>query len=414
MTFRKAFSGLTFTVPAIRMAAVLTWKLGAVQVLALGCLGIVAGSWLKKKLTVLDKLYIPTSIVGGLVFALLALALHDRYANFEYDATLRDLMMIAFMTTIGLNARFALIRRGGIQVLLMLAVGTAGAVLQNLLGIGLARIMGVNPLIGILSGSVALTGGPGTALAFGSTFETLGVRGAAELGTASAIFGITVAGLLSGYIGSRLIHRHKLQPLPAENPVPTHKTVIDEPVTDLLPAVLVIGIAMGAGNLISAGLHRMGWILPPYIGAMIAAALICNLNDRFTWFHVSQSSLNTCTVVSLHLFIVMAVIALRLWELAHLVLPMIVILIAQVVLCWLISVTACFYLMGRDYESAVMSSGFCGFMLGITANAVASMEELVEKFGPAPRSFLVVPVVGAFLIDFTNALIITAMANMVK
>ncbi len=405
---------MTLAVSTIRMAGMFTWKLGAMQVLALGCLGIVIGMWLKKKLPILDRLCIPTSIVGGLVFALVALALHDRYANFEYDGALRDVMMIAFMTTIGVNARLELIRRGGIQVLLMLALATAGAVLQNLLGIGLAKVMGLNPLIGILSGSVALTGGPGTALAFGQTFENMGVRGAAEVGAASATFGIAVAGLVGGYIGGRLIQRNKLQPQPEATPVVTPPEAPQYQASALLYAVLLIGVAMGLGNLISTGLDRVGMVLPPYIGAMIAAAVIRNLNDRFAFFPISQSSVEACAIISLYLFIVMAVLTLRLWELAHLVLPMILILLAQVVLCWLMCVTACFYLMGRDYESAVMSSGFCGFMLGVTANAVACMEELAEKFGPAPRSFLVVPVVGAFLIDFINSLIITVMANMVK
>src|SRR5262249_13816320 len=157
------------------MTALVTWKLNAVQVLALGCLSIVAGAWLKKKLPILDRLCIPTSIVGGLLFALVALALHDRVANFEPDTTLRDLLMIAFMTTIGLNARLELIRRGGIQVVLMLALATAGAILQNVLGIGLAKLMGLNPLVGILSGSAALAGGPATSMAFGPTFERMGV-----------------------------------------------------------------------------------------------------------------------------------------------------------------------------------------------------------------------------------------------
>jgi glutamate:Na+ symporter, ESS family len=391
--------------------------LTSVHLLALGCLAIVAGAWLKKRLPLLDRLCIPPSIAGGLLFALLALVLHDRYANFEADTTLRDLMMIAFMTTIGVNARLELVRRGGVAVLLMLVLATAGAVLQNLLGIGLAKIMGLNPLIGILSGSVALAGGPATALAFGPTFQKMGIKGATELATASAIFGITVAGLVSGYIGKRLIYRHQLEPEAATPPTTSTTSSLDAPdhsISALLPAVLAIGVAMGLGNLISAGLERMGWVLPAYIGAMIAAALMRNLNDRFSFFRVSQAGVDACAVVSLYLFIAMAVLTLRLWELAHLVLPMIVILVAQVVLCWLMCVTACFYLLGRDYEAAVMSGGFCGFMLGITANAVASMEELVEKFGPAPRSFLVVPVVGAFLIDFTNALIITFMANMVR
>jgi len=415
---------------------VATWKLGAVQILALGCLGVVIGAWFKKKLPVLDRLCIPTSIVGGLVFALAALALHGRYVNFEADTTLRDLLMVAFMTTIGLNARLELIRRGGVKVILMLALAGGGAVLQNLLGIGLAKLLGVNPLIGILSGSVALTGGPATAAAFGPTFEKWGVAGATELATASATFGIAISGLVGGYIGSRLIRRYQLQAAAAAPPPVTSAHAFhapgriiaqdkieanarteaehDQKMSALLQTVLLIGVAMGLGNLISMGMERMHMTLPSYIGAMIAAAIIRNLNDRFHFFGVAQSRVDECGVVALYMFIVMAVITLQLWKLADLALPLVVMLLAQVALCWLMCVTASFYLMGRNYESAVMASGFCGFMLGITANAVACMEELVEKFGPAPQAFLVVPIVGAFLIDFVNALIITGMGNLVR
>jgi ESS family glutamate:Na+ symporter len=185
-------------------------------------------------------------------------------------------------------------------------------------------------------------------------------------------------------------------------------------VAGLLPAVLLIGVAMGAGSLISDAMNRLHIILPSYIGAMIAAAVIRNLNDKFHFFGISQAWVDECAMVALYLFIVTAVLTLQLWKLADLALPLIVMLAAQVVLCWLMCMTASFYLMGRNYESAVMASGFCGFMLGITANAMAAMEELVEKFGPAPQAFLVVPVVGAFLVDFTNALIITGMANVLR
>lgn len=394
------------------MQAIPTWKLGPVEVLALGCLGIAVGVWLKKKLPVLERLCIPTSIVGGMVFAFVSLALHDRYLNFEPDTILRDLLMVAFMTTIGLSARIELLRRGGVQVILLLALASAGALLQNLLGIGLARLLGVDPLVGVVSGSVALAGGPATALAFGSTFEKLGVTGATEMGIASATFGIAVSGLVAGYIGSRLIRRYKLRP---EDPPASADSVSSteeySPANSLLYVVVLIGIAMGIGTLISAGLTRLGLILPSYIGAMIAAAVIRNLNDKFKLFHISQSGIDNCAVISLYLFIVMAVLTLRLWELAHLALPLILMLFAQVVLCWLMCVTICFYLMGRDYRAAVISSGFCGFMLGITANAIASMQELVERFGASPEAFLVVPVVGAFLIDLTNSLIITGIAN---
>ena len=397
----------------IPLAAVAVWKFDSVQMLALGCLGVGVGMWLKKKLRFLERWCIPTSIVGGMVFALAFMLLRDRALNVETDNTLRDLLMIAFMTTIGLNARLELIRRGGIQVVKLLVVASLGAIAQNLLGIGLAKAMSLNPLIGIVSGSIALTGGPATAAAFGPTFEQLGVNGATEIGLAAATCGIAVAGLVGGYIGARLIRRHRLSP--KAQPAATFST--DEKrasALSLLTVVLLIGVSMGLGNLISNGFTHLRILLPSYIGAMIAAATLRNLNDRFRWISIAQQHIDDCALISLYLFIVLAVLSLQLWKLANLALPLIVILAAQVALCWLMCVTALFWAMGRDYESAVMASGFCGFMLGITQNAMASMEELAEQFGPAPQSFLVIPLVGAFLVDFTNSLIITVMANLLR
>ncbi len=392
------------------------WKLNAAQVLGLACLGVLLGFWLKRKIPLLDRLNIPVPIAGGMVYAVIALALRDRVANFEADVVLRDLLMVAFMTTIGLNARLQLIREGGFGVIRLLAIASVGAILQNLLGIALALALGVDARLGILTGSVALAGGPATALAFGATFERMGVAGATTVAFAAATFGITVAGLIGGYIGGWLIRRHRLKPggvdlpvCPAGDEGPAGRTA-----PRLLQTVLWMGIAIGLGSVLSAQLERLGLILPGYIGAMIVAAVIRNLADRFGFARISQDEVLTVGRIVLYLFIVMALVTLRLWELVHLALPMIAILAAQVALCWLMCVTMSFRAMGRDYESAVTAAGFCGFMLGITSNAIASMEELVEKYGPAPRAFLVVPVVGAFLIDFTNSLIITAMANLLR
>ncbi|MBZ5723656.1 MAG: sodium/glutamate symporter [Acidobacteriia bacterium] len=388
------------------------WKLDAALVLGLACLGVLLGFWLKRKIPLLDRLNIPVPIVGGMVYAVAALALRDRVANFEADVVLRDLLMVAFMTTIGLNARLQLIREGGMGVIRLLAIASFGAVLQNLLGMGLALALGVDARLGILTGSVALAGGPATALAFGGTFERMGVAGATTVAFAAATFGITVAGLIGGYIGGWLIRRHNLKPGGVDLPVCPARAEGSAP--QLLTTVLLMGIAIGLGSVLSAQLERLGLILPGYIGAMIVAALIRNLADRFGFVRISQGEVLAVGRIVLYLFIVMALVTLRLWELTHLALPMIAILAAQVALCWLMCVAMSFRAMGRDYESAVTAAGFCGFMLGITSNAIASMEELVEKYGPAPRSFLVVPVVGAFLIDFTNSLIITAMANLTR
>jgi ESS family glutamate:Na+ symporter len=387
-----------------------TWKLNAVQMLALACLGVLLGGWLKRKIPLLDRLNIPASIVGGLLYAVAALLLRDRYVNLDADPVLRDLLMIAFMTTIGLSARLQLLREGGAQVIWMLVVASIGAILQNAVGIGVAKALSLDPRLGILAGSVALTGGPATSIAFGGTFEKMGVQGATVVALASATFGIAVAGLISGYIGGWLIRHYRLKPAPPSTPAVQAK-VTEAATGAMFKTVIVIGIAMGIGNLISMQFDRLHFTLPAYIGAMIAGAVIRNLDDHFHFARIAQPEVDSMGRIALYLFIAMAMLTLRLWELAHLALPLLVILAAQVALVWLMCITISFWAMGRDYEAAVMSAGFCGFMLGITANAIASMEELAEKYGPARRAFLVVPVVGAFLVDFTNSVIITAMAN---
>jgi len=387
-----------------------TWKLNAVQMLALACFGVLLGGWLKRKIPLLDRLNIPASIVGGLLYAVAALLLRDRYVNLDADPVLRDLLTIAFMTTIGLSARLQLLREGGAQVMWMLVVATIGAVLQNAVGIGVAKALSLDPRLGILAGSVALTGGPATSIAFGGTFEKMGVQGATVVAMASATFGIAVAGLIGGYIGGWLIRHYRLKPAPSSTPA-AHAKAAEAATGAMFKTVIVIGVAMGIGNLISMGFERLHFTLPAYIGAMIAGAFIRNLDDRFHFARIAQPEVDALGRIALYLFIAMAMLTLRLWELAHLALPLLVILAAQVALVWLMCITISFRAMGRDYEAAVMSAGFCGFMLGITANAVASMEELAEKYGPARRAFLVVPVVGAFLVDFTNSVIITAMAN---
>ena len=388
-----------------------TLKISAVQMLGLAALGVAAGTWVKRRVPLLERLNIPTPIVGGMLFAIAALALRDRVVNLDADVVLRDLLMVAFMTTIGLSARLQLLREGGARVIWFLAIASLGAVLQNLLGIALAHALGVDPRLGILTGSVALAGGPATALAFGGTFEKMGVQGAATVAFAAATFGITVAGLTGGYIGGWLIRRHKLK----SGEGATARTAgAPAEAGSLLNTTIVLAIAMGAGSLVSAAIQSLGVILPVYIGSMMVAVVMRNLDDRYRFAGIAQSDIDSLGRIALYLFIVMALITLKLWELSHLAVPLLAMLLVQVVFCWLMSITLPFWVMGRKYEAAVSAAGFCGFMLGITANAVACMEELVERYGAAPQAFLVVPIVGAFLIDLTNSLIITAFANWMK
>jgi glutamate:Na+ symporter, ESS family len=407
-------------------------KLNAIQVLALAAFGVVMGIWLKKRLPVLDYLNIPASIIGGLIYSVLVLVLRDRVMNFEMDLVLRDILMIAFFTTIGMGASIGLVKRGGPQVLLFFVIATVGAVLQNVVGMAGAKVFGLDPLLGIISGSVALTGGPATALSFGPTFEKIGVAGATTLGVSSAMFGITAGGLLGGFIGGGFIRRFQLKSVSRISMKEQHdlaeralyeggsteeemrfggEAESDESV--LLRNVVLIAIAMGLGTIVSAWFAAREITLPAYIGAMIVAAVIRNLDDRFRFAGVSQAHMDVIGNISLAIFIVMALLTLRLWELIHLAVPLFAMLGLQIVLVWLMC-AATFRLMGRDYEAAVMAGGFCGFMLGTTANAMACMSVLTEKYGPAPRAFIVVPLVGASLIDFTNATVITQMTNMLR
>jgi glutamate:Na+ symporter, ESS family len=406
-------------------------KLTAVQVLGLAAFGVAAGIWLKRRLPVLDRLNIPASVVGGLLYALTTLALRDRVMNFDMDVVLRDILMVAFFTTIGMSASLKVVKQGGKQVLLFFGVATTGVLLENVVGVAAAKLLGIDPLIGLLAGSVTMAGGPATALAFGETFESLGLEGATSLGIAAAIFGIVAGGLLGGYAGGSLIRKHGLTPESEAGPASARAEDVayspsaeitplrfaeerDEEKSTLLTSAIAVSIAMGLGTLISAGLQNAGLVLPAYIGAMICAAVLRNIDDHTGWLQLSQRQMDQIGNVSLDLFIVMALLALRLWEMLALALPVLIILGAQIALVLALSRWLVFRAMSRDYDAAVVSGGFCGFMLGTTANAMACMNELANRYGHAPRAFLVVSIVGAFLIDFTNALIITQFLNLLR
>ncbi len=319
-----------------------------------------------------------------------------------------------------------LLKRGGPLVLIMMIVASLAAALQNVLGAAVAYLLGEHPLMGVLAGSVTLTGGPATGLAFAPLFEQAGVTGASTLAVSAAMVGIVAGGLMGGPIGTYLIDRHprRIPAVPkdgtlenlAEEQFPEPVTAVpageDVEAYALLKHLVVIISAVGAGVWVSAGLQALGWTLPAYIGAMIVAAVIRNLDDVTGLIGMSQRTIDDLGTVALALFLVMALMTLRLWELAGVVIPLLLILFCQVSFIAAICVLVIPRLMGRDYDAVVMSSGFCGFMLGTTANAVANMGALVERYGPAPKAYLVVPLVGAFGIDFVNGLLITAFLNL--
>ena len=403
-----------------------------INTVAFGGVVLFAGFGVRRLLPWLARYNVPAPVIGGLLVAVAVLVARSRGVELAtFDTRLQLPMMIAFFTTVGFGASLSLLRVGGPQVIIFFVLSTVLAVLQNVIGVALSVPLGMHPLFGVLNGSVTLTGGPATGLAFAPQFEQAGVSGAATGAVAAAMVGIVSGGLIGGPIGTLLIERYRLrQPggpgRPDGPPLAAH--IVEEQLHEaaqpaaapsgedkesyaLLKALVVILVAMWLGSWVSARFTALGITLPAYIGAMLVAAGIRNLDDVTGVIGLSQSVIDDIGSVALSLFLVLALMTLQLWQLAAVARPMLIILAAQVLLvavaCW-----PMFRLMGADYDAAVMSGGLCGFMLGTTANAMASMETIVDRYGPAPRAYLVVPMVGAFFIDFTNALLITAFLNL--
>jgi ESS family glutamate:Na+ symporter len=401
-------------------------ELDFVQTLAFAGVALLLGEGLRRLVPVLARYNLPAPVLGGLLVAVAVLVARGQGATLvQFDTTLQSPLMIAFFTTIGFGASLSLLKVGGPQVLRFFLLASVFAVVQNVVGILIAMGFGLHPLFGVLAGSVTLTGGPATGLAFAPLFEQAGVVGASSVAIAVAIGGIVAGGLVGGPAGTILIERGKIatprrgrgaavEVALVETEVSTTVLASEDdddswPIVKNLVAILV---AMWIGFWVSQGFASLGMTLPAYIGAMLVAAAIRNVDDVTGWFGLSHRFINGFGIVTLTLFLVMALMTLKLWELAGLVLPLMLILAVQVAIAAVVAMGPVYRIMGSNYESAVMSGGFIGFMLGTTANAMAVMRALVERYGPAPRAFLVAPIVGAFFIDFTNALIITLFLNL--
>jgi ESS family glutamate:Na+ symporter len=396
-------------------------QLDSVQTLAFAGVTLFLGYGVRRVVPVLGRYNLPPPIIGGLLVALAVMLAHAQGATLlRFDTTLQSPLMIAFFTSVGLGASLSLLRAGGPQVAVLLVVATIFAIAQNVLGIVVAKLFDLPPLFGVLAGSVTLTGGPATGLAFAPLFEQAGIAGASSIALAMAMAGIVTGGLVGGPVGTFLIERYRLrghspfQPAQLESaaaPDEMRNVPISEVERAVLKNVVVILVAMWLGAWISRGCAALGLTLPATIGAMLAGGVVRSIDDATGWIGLSQSIVENVGAAALALFLVVALMTLELWNLAGLALPMIAILALQVVLVAVLCCWPIFQILGKDYSSAVTVGGFIGFMLGTTANAMAVMRTLAERYGPAPRAFLVAPMVGAFFIDFTNALIITACLN---
>ena len=397
-------------------------QLDAVQTVALGGLVLLLGYGLCRWIPFLSKYNLPEPVVGGLVIALASWwAYSQGGALYTLDTGLQQPLMIAFFTTIGLNASLALLRVSLKPVLVFLLLAIGFIFVQNLIGIAVAKLFGIHPLFGVLAGSATMAGGPATGLAFAPMFEAAGLVGAESIAVTSAMAGIVLGGVVGGPVITALIKQKNVAtpghgttdiPLPEAAPDPQRVHIENDGDREFsaLKSIIILLLVMWLGSFVSQGFSALGLTLPAYIGAMLVGAVLRNLDDLTGWFKLSIHTLEMIGNVCLALFLAVALMNLRLWELAGMGVPLLVNLAAQVLVvsgfAWVI-----FKAMGRDYDAAVMGGGFIGFMLGTTANAMAVMRKLVGRYGIAPRAFLVAPLVGAFFIDFANALIITGFVN---
>jgi ESS family glutamate:Na+ symporter len=397
--------------------------LDAVQTLAVAGLVAWLGEAVCRRVGWLARLSIPGPVVGGLAVAMAMLALRstDLPAP-RFDTALQSPLLVAFFATLGFGARLDLLRRGGPQVPLFLLLCGGFAVLQSLVGMLVAKLFGLPAAFGVLVGVATLSGGPATGAAFAPQFEAAGVAGAGAIAVTSAMCGIVLGGLLGGPLAVRLMRRHGLQ-APAATPEavgpfrPAHGPAAEAASTDvprdrrLLGAVVLLLVVVVAGQWVSAGIERLGVTLPGYIGAMLIAALVANVTARSGGWRPSTAALDALGAVALSLFLAMWLMTLDLRQLQTVAWALVANLALQVALLAAL-IPVVFRIMGGDHDAAVMSGGFTGFMLGTTATALAVMRALAERQGPAPRAFLVVPLVGAFFIDFANAIIITVFLNL--
>ena len=397
-------------------------KLGLIETTALASLLLFLGYRARAAVPILYRLNIPAPVIGGLAMSVVVLA-HRALAPapLEFDTTLQRPLMIAFFTSIGFAASYRLLRVGGPQVLLFLLACSVLAVLQTILGAGVATMFGLPPLFGTLTGAVTLAGGPATGMAFAPLFEEAGVAGAGSIALATAMGGIVLGSVFGAPLATFLVERHRLRAGSETSKDNASSPIVvadkEQPADNsyaALKSLTFVLVAMWIGSGVSHLIEQADVTMPAYIGALVVGAAMRNLDDATGWLKLPHRAIDTIGAVALSLFLAMALMTLNLLELVNLAWPLLINLILQTALVALICIGPIFKLMGKDYDAAVMSGGFAGVMLGTTANAMAVMRSVVERYGIAPRAFLVVPIVGGFFIDFTNALIITLSVNLLS
>ena len=391
-------------------------QLDMYQTLAVAVLVLLLGNYLKKKIYFLQKFCIPAPVIGGLIFAIMTCICYvTGIAEFSFDDTLREVCMVFFFTSVGFQANLKVLKSGGKSLIVFLGLVIALIILQNLTAVGLAKLLNLNPLIGMCTGSIPMVGGHGTAGAFGPVLEDLNIKGATTICTAAATFGLIFGSLIGGPLGKRLIEKHSLLNTAAneDDSLLVEDEKKHERHTNMYAdAVFQLILAIGVGTIFTMLLTKTGLTFPIYIGAMLAAALMRNICEYTGIATIHMGEINDLGGISLSLFLGMVMITLRLWELASLALPLVILLAAQVLLIIIFTYVIEFNIMGRDYDAAILVSGTCGFGTGATPNAMANMQAVCDQYVPSIKAYLLIPLVGSLFADFLNSLVITFFINL--
>jgi ESS family glutamate:Na+ symporter len=386
----------------------MSYNMTGANVLVLGILVWFLGTWLTGKLPFLRKFSIPPAVTGGLICSLVVMLIYVLGGvEIAFDMRLRDICLLVFFSTIGLSAKISLLKAGGKALFIMLAAAAVFLVIQDITGVLIVKLLGGHPAYGLFGGSISFAGGHGTAIAWGKTADAAGLKNAADLGIACATFGLIAGGLIGGPIAERLIKKHKLSSKDAETDTADASSppASAPAVPDVLLSLMLLGICLGAGDLVNQVLFSRGVMLPGFLTSMMVGIVITNLGDVFKW-RLPSGEFDRFGEICLQLFLAMSLMSMQLWTLAQAIGPILLILSAQMLVITLFAVKIVFRLMGQDYDAAVMVGGFTGLGLGATPVGIANMQAVTAKYGASAKAFLVIPLIGAFFIDLVNAAVI--------
>ena len=393
-----------------------------------GVVALLLGMFFTRTVPFLKRMCIPAPVSGGLLVSLLTLTLHGLAGtDFQFDGTIKDICMMLFFTSVGFQSDLRMLKKGGRPLVMMVVLVALLIVVQNLLSVGIARGMGLDPLVGMAAGSIPMCGGHGTAGGFSPVLESLGLQGAASVTMAAATFGLVAGSMIGGPVAELLVRRRRLAEasdsedvvLGIEASEASPESRAERPGSDersfrdYTKAVYQLVLAMALGMGLSKLLALTGITFPTYFGSLIVAAVIRNCAGPRHENRLALGKIVSLGNICLSLFLGMAMASLKLWELAGLVLPLVVILLAQAAFIALYAALVAFPVLGKDYDAAVLVSGLCGFGLGATPNAMANMSAVCFKYHYAVNPFIIVPIIGAMFVDIINTGVITLFLNLI-